>query len=99
MSCQEREESERAAAGCEEGDKGAPAQAKRRRVHEGEGGQDSEMLGSDSDSDGEAGDLAADGDWEEFDAMPAQNVDVRGTLAAAFCSRGSWLRAKAVRFW
>jgi hypothetical protein len=68
------------------------------------------MLASDSDSDGEAGDLAADGDWEEFDAMPAQTVDVRGASPAfarrlllprvlAPEARASLEHAGAARFW
>ncbi len=48
---------------------------KRRRLCEG-GGTDN--LDSDSNDDDAGGDLAADGNWEEFDAMPAQSVDVRG---------------------
>jgi len=59
----------------------ASTQAKRRKVGEG-GSNDQEMADSDSDTGDEGGDLAADGDWEEFDAMPAQAVDVRGAYFA-----------------
>ena len=51
------------------------------------GGHDCKLPGSDSDSDGEAGDLAVDGDWEDFDAMPAQNVDVRGVSPGVLRAR------------
>lgn len=52
---------------------GTASQGKRRKL--GDGGP--AIDDSDSDSDDAGGDLAADGDWEEFDAMPAQTVDVR----------------------
>jgi hypothetical protein len=64
---------------------GSDEKIKRRKLGEGEGqglGKDAaghKADSSDSDSDDDCGgDLAADGNWEEFDAIPAQSVDVRG---------------------
>ena len=54
---------------------GEPRKVKRRKASE--EGAHSAMHDSDSESDDAGGDLAANGDWEEFDAMPEQIVDVR----------------------
>ena len=59
------------------------SQVKRRKVGDGGAAIDAS---DDSDSDDAGGDLAADGDWEEFDAMPAQTVDVRGVWPYRDCT-------------
>jgi hypothetical protein len=57
-------------------EEGVGTAVKRRKVTGAGESKDGHM--HDSDSDDAGGDLAADGHWEEFDAMPSQGVDVRG---------------------
>lgn len=55
--------------------------AKRRKLeknNECAGVGDRAMDNSDSDSDDCGGNFAEDGNWEDFDAIPAQDIDVRG---------------------
>ena len=56
--------------------------AKRRKLRGNPDG-DQAMDNSDSDSDDCGGNFAEDGNWEDFDAIPAQAVDVRGLGALA----------------
>ena len=62
--------------------------AKRRKLgkNESAGVGDRAMDNSDSDSDDCGGNFAEDGNWEDFDAIPAQDIDVRGVGSLLFAT-------------